>query len=325
MIPNSPFNNVPALVTGGCGFIGSHIAQELIALGAHVTIIDNLSTGTIANIEHIKDHIRFIQATITDPEECLRATQGQHLVFHLAALVSVPKSIEQPRLCHTINVDGTFNILEAARINKVKRVIFSSSAAVYGNTTEQCREDMPCNPQSPYGSSKRIGELLCQQYATSYNLETVILRYFNVYGPRQKPDGAYASVHAKFSYLIKHNRPITIYGDGLQTRDFIHVNEIVRANLTAGMATIIPGDIFNVASGNSITLLELVHKLKEQFPQYDQKINFEPARPGDLKYSSTDCSKYRTLTQQYHIGTTANIQTIQLYPHRDQDSRPKHP
>lgn len=317
MISNSPFYALPVLVTGGCGFIGSHITQELIALGANVTIIDDLSTGSIANIHHIKNHIRFIQATITDQHACLQATKGQKLIFHLAALVSVPESVEKPRLCHEINVDGTFNILEAARINKVKRVVFSSSAAVYGNTEELCHEDMPCNPQSPYGFSKRVGELLCQQYSASYNLETVILRYFNVYGPRQNTEGAYASARAKFSYLMKHNMPITIYGDGLQTRDFIHVEEVAQANLTTGVASIAPGDIFNIASGQSITLLELINQLKEQFPHYDQKIHFAPARPGDLKHSRTDCSKYTSLARQCYIPAMPNTQGATLYvPYR---------
>jgi nucleoside-diphosphate-sugar epimerase len=188
---------------------------------------------------------------------------------------------------------------------------------VYGNTEELCHEDMPCNPQSPYGFSKRIGELLCQQYSASYNLETVILRYFNVYGPRQNTAGAYASARAKFSYLMKHNMPITIYGDGLQTRDFIHVEEVAQANLTTGVASIAPGDIFNIASGRSITLLELINQLKEQFPDYNQKIHFAPARPGDLKHSRTDCSKYASLARQCHVPAMSNPQGATLYvPYR---------
>lgn len=286
---------LPVLITGGCGFIGSHIAQRLVDLGAQVTIIDDLSSGSLNNIAPFKDKVRLIKASITDMAACLEATRGQKIIFHLAALISVPESVKNPALCHEINVNGTFNILEAARINQVKRLVLSSSAAVYGNTEQLCTEDMKCNPESPYGFSKRIDELLCQQYALLYNVETVILRYFNVWGDRQNPNGAYAAVVAKFSHQMKHNLPITIFGDGLQTRDFIHVNEVATANLTVGIAPIKPGEIFNIATGKSINLLELIDQIKKDYPEYNQDIIFAPARPGDLKHSRADCSKYQRL------------------------------
>lgn len=284
----------PILITGGCGFIGSHLAKKLVDLGAQVTIIDDLSSGSMDNIASFKDKVRFIKASITDINACLDATKGQKIIFHLAALISVPESVKNPALCHEINVNGTFNVLEAARINKVHRLILSSSAAVYGNTEQICIEDMQCNPESPYGFSKRIDELLCQQYALLYGVETVILRYFNVWGDGQNPHGSYAAVVAKFIDQMKHNAPITIFGDGLQTRDFIQVNDVALANLTFGVA---PGqqsgEIFNIASGKSINLLELINQLKKNFPHYNQEIIFSQARQGDLKHSRADCSKYQ--------------------------------
>ena len=288
------------LITGGCGFIGSHLAEQLVALGAQVTILDDLSTGSLDNIAHIKDQVRFVRATIADKHACEIAMIGQSIVFHLAALISVPESVKNPTLCHDINVNGTFNILHAAHKAGIKRVVFSSSSAVYGNTQEICSEQNRCNPESPYGFSKHIGELMCQQYARMYGLETVILRYFNVYGARQNPNGAYAAVVAKFTEHIKYNRPITIFGDGLQTRDFIHVSSVVDANLTLGFASVEQGDIYNIATGNSITLLELVEQLKATSSKYTAPIYFQEARSGDLKHSKADISKYEALSRQYY-------------------------
>jgi len=293
------FHTIPVLITGGCGFIGSHIAEQLVASGAKVTILDDLSHGTTKNIEHIRENVRFIHASITDFDACLEATQGQHIIFHLAAMISVPESLLHPDLCHKINVQGTFNILEAARINHVKKLLLSSSAAVYGNTTNLCHEQMECKPESPYGFSKRIDELLCQEYAKIYGLETIILRYFNVYGPRQNPDSPYAGVIAKFAQRMQQNEPITIYGDGLQMRDFVHVSQVVQANLTLASSSISNGEIFNIATGTSITLLDLVEQLKKQYPHYNQDIRFEPIRSGDLKISQADCSKYKLFVKQW--------------------------
>ena len=170
------YDTLPVLITGGCGFIGSHIAEKLVALGARVTIMDNLSSGSLSNIEHIKGKIRFMPASVTDKNSCLQATAGQQIIFHLAAFVSVPESVKNPVLCHEVNVNGTFNILEAARINKIKRVILSSSSAVYGNTEDVCNEQMPCNPESPYGFSKRIDEFC----ANSIHRFMVLKRSFYV-------------------------------------------------------------------------------------------------------------------------------------------------
>jgi len=289
------YHNLPVLVTGGAGFIGSHVVETLVKLGASVTVIDDLSSGNIKNLENIMSKIRFLNKSILDKDACLKATNGQEVIFHLAAFISVPESVEKPELCHQVNVDGIFNLLEAARINKVKKFVFSSSGAVYGATEEICREDMMPDPCSPYATSKVIGELYCKQYATNFGLNTVCLRYLNVFGERQNPNAAYAAVVAKFRYLMKQNKPLTIFGDGLQTRDFINASKVAEANLTVAMLDEknMNGQIFNIGTGKSINLFELIDFLKEEFTDYTGKITFAPARAGDVKHSSADCSKYK--------------------------------
>lgn len=291
------YKDLPVLVTGGAGFIGSHIVEKLISLGAKVTIIDDLSSGNIKNLDNITGKYNFICKSITDMDACLQATYGQKVIFHLAAFISVPESIAKPDICHKINVDGTFNILEASRINKIERLVFSSSAATYGPTTEICKEDMAPNPQSPYGTTKLIGEYYFKQYATNYNLNTVVLRYFNVFGERQNPNGAYAAVVSKFTNSMKNDKQITIFGDGLQTRDFVPVEYVSEANLTVAMLdkNLMNGQVFNIGTGKSVTLLDLVEMLKEKFPNYKQELQFKSARNGDIKYSHADCSKYQNL------------------------------
>jgi len=291
------YKDTPVLVTGGAGFIGSHIVHKLVELGAQVTVLDDLSSGNIENLKDITHKINFLCDSIVDMNACLKATKNQKVIFHLAAFISVPESIEDPKRCHEINVDGTFNILEAARINNVKRFVFSSSAAVYGPTEHTCKENMPFDAQSPYGTTKAIGELYCKQFATNFGLNTVVLRYFNVFGPRQNPNGAYAAVVAKFTDLMKKNKPVTIFGDGLQTRDFIPVADVVNANLTVAILdqSQMNGQVFNVGTGKSINLLELIDMLKKDFPEYTHEPLFKPARAGDIKHSSADCSKYQEL------------------------------
>lgn len=296
---NNFYKNLPVLVTGGCGFIGSHLAEQLVHLGAHVTILDNLSTGNRENIETIKDHVTFIHDSIENKAACLAAAHNKAIIFHLAAMASVPQSVEHPDACHTINVHGTANIFEAARMNGVASVIFSSSSAVYGPYDTPVHESMACNPQSPYGFSKLIGELYCKQYAHSYGINTVALRYFNVFGKRQNSHGPYAGVIAALRRKLSLNEPITILGDGLQTRDFIPVEKVVEANLKLGMhAHHYSGHSFNIATGKSITLLELLEQLKQEYPGYNQAIHFGPARIGDVKFSAADCGKYEKIERE---------------------------
>jgi len=284
------------VVTGGAGFIGSSIVELLVQLGAQVTLIDNFSTGTWENIAHVAHAITCITSDITDKDLCIRATQGASIIFHLAAHVSVPQSFEHPYTCHSINVEGTVNLLEAARINGVERFIFSSSSAVYGPRNEPCSESMICNPISPYGMSKLIGELYCKQYSQFFTIKTICLRYFNVHGPRQSEQGAYTGVVKKITTALTRNEPITIYGDGLQTRDFIHVDDVAWANVYCGSLpeSYLNGLPINIASGTSVTLLDFIEQLKVGY-QYHKPLLFKPARTGDIRFSSANCTRLREL------------------------------
>jgi nucleoside-diphosphate-sugar epimerase len=292
------FKNLPVLITGGAGFIGSHLADKLIEFGARVTILDNLSTGSIDNLKTIIQKINFINGNINDLQTCLKATHNQKIVFHLAAFVSVTESMQNPEKCNGTNINGTLNLLEACRINKVDKFIFSSSSAVYGNKNGMCIETDNCNPTSVYGYSKYIGEILCKQYWQLFGLKTICLRYFNVYGERQNPNGVYAAVVAKFNHCMKNNLPISIYGDGQQTRDFIHVDNVVEANIKLSMLSNnfnCYGESINIASGKSITLIELINNLKINFPNYNLDPIFLLERKGDVKISEANCKKYEQI------------------------------
>jgi len=295
---NQLYTNKKVLITGGCGFIGSHLAHKLVDLGAQVTILDNLATGSIDNIADIQDKVTFIEQSIVDTNACDKAVAGNEIIFHLAAFISVPGSVQDPQSCHATNVDGTFNILNAAKKHGIKRVVFSSTSSVYGPREDQCLEtDTHLNPVSPYGATKLMGELYCKQFTLLYNLPCVMLRYFNVYGPRQNPHSQYAAVVAKFEYHMKRNEPITIYGDGSQTRDFVHVDEVVHANLLTGMAQekLVAGEVFNIGTGKSISVLELANQMKEQYPHYTGVTKFEPARDGDVPHTQMSAKKYEEL------------------------------
>ncbi len=288
------------LVTGGCGFIGSHVAQELVKLGAHVTIIDDLSTGFEKNIAEFRDSVRFIQKSIVDADACNEAVAGSEIIFHLAAYTSVPGSVANPQLCHEINVDGTFNLLHAAHKHHVKRFVFSSTSSVYGPREDTCYEsDTHLNPISPYGTTKLIGELYCDQFSLLFQVPCVMLRYFNVFGPRQNPDSQYAAVVAKFKQKMERNEPIIIFGDGLQTRDFIHVSAVAEANLIAGMApeAIVNRQRYNIGTGTSISVLELAADMKRHYPQYTRETMYEEARDGDVRHTQMSAQKFRSLKE----------------------------
>lgn len=288
------YKDLPVLVTGGAGFIGSHLVAHLVALGATVTVLDNLTTGLEENIASVADRIVFIKGDITDYATCLRATEKVAIVFHLAAAVSVPELISNPLLYHQVNVTGTANMLEAARRNKVDRLILSSSSAVYGEQHGVCTEETATNPQSPYGLSKLVAEQYCAHYGQQFGVATVALRYFNVYGAGQRADLPNAGVIATLRKKMAAHEPITLYGDGLQQRDFVPVEQVVQANLQCGAAaTASPYACLNVATGTSRTLLSLVEELRAEFPAYTHDIRFTDARPGDVYYSAADCSKYQ--------------------------------
>lgn len=302
---HSFYKNKKVLVTGGAGFIGSHIAEKLCSYGAIVTILDDLSTGSLDNLQSFRDKITLIASDITIFKTVLKATKKQVVVFHTAAFVSVPDSVQHPVRCEKINVEGTKNLLEASKENKVKTFIFSSSASVYGQRSDTCAEDNRPNPQSPYAQSKLDGEKLCAEYGKKYGLHTASLRYFNVYGDRQNPFGPYAGVATKFKYNLLAKQPIVIYGDGQQTRDFIHVTQVAEANLILGThqpsrgAAPLQGDIFNIASGTSITLLALLEALENETSTKRTDLQFKPARKGDIQLSSASCKKYKNLKEQY--------------------------
>ncbi len=281
------------LVTGGAGFIGSHLVEKLVSLGAHVSILDNFSSGNLQNIRSVFTHVNLFYADITSSYSCMKATANKDYVFHTAAFVSVPGSVENPDACHKINAQGTRNVLEGCKENGVKSLVFSSSSAVYGNRDDICKESDAPNPLSPYAQSKLDGEVLCKEYAQENSMHTACLRYFNVYGDRQDPHGHYAAVVAKFKQNLQEHKPLIIYGDGMQTRDFINVSDVVQANLKIALRDNKPGEIFNVGSGKSINLLDLIELLEKELNITREEIKYMPARSGDITHSLGACDKYK--------------------------------
>lgn len=277
-----------SLVTGGAGFIGSHLVESLVARGDVVRVLDNLSTGKLENLRGTLDRIDFIEGDIRKPEDLVRALQGVDLVFHQAAFVSVPLSVKEPDICLETNVIGTQQVLEFSRKAGVKRVILASSAAVYGEISEfPLSESGKTDPLSPYASSKYIAEIYAQMYTHQLGLDVVALRYFNIYGPRQNPESEYAAVIPKFiKQLIDEKSPV-VYGDGKQSRDFIFISDVVQANLLAGSVNGAPGKVINICSGQEISLLDLLDKLSDIFKR---KIDptFESPRTGDIYRSLGD-------------------------------------
>ena len=285
-----------ALVTGGAGFIGSHIASALIAGGARVRILDDLSTGHRENLEEIGGGIDFIQGSVADEELLNKALEGVELVFHEAAIPSVPRSVEEPRQTHIASVDGTFSLLVAARDQKVRRVVYAASSSAYGDQpTLPKSEQMLPDPLSPYAVAKLVGEYYCQVFTRVYGLETVSLRYFNVFGPRQDPGSQYSGVVSRFiSALLSDERPV-IYGDGEQSRDFTYIENVVFANLSAAEAPDAAGKVINVANGERITLNQLLAELKDLTGRQDVTAEYLEPRVGDVRHSLADISMAREL------------------------------
>ena len=284
------------LVTGGAGFIGSNIAEYLVGQGYAVRIFDNFSSGTRANVQAIGDKVEIVEGDLRDPKAVGQAVDGAAFVLHLGAMPSVIRSVEDPRTTSEANIMGTLNLLIAARDAGVKRVVFSSSSSVYGDTpTLPKREDMPLSPLSPYAVHKLTGEYYCRIFWQLYGLETISLRYFNVFGPRQDPQSQYAAVIPRFITAILKDRPPTIYGDGKQTRDFSHVENIIDANLLACQAPKeAVGQTFNIACGGRVSLLDLVATVNTILGKSIQP-KFDPPRPGDILHSQADISKAEKL------------------------------
>jgi UDP-glucose 4-epimerase len=292
------YRGCPVCVTGGAGFIGSHLCEALVALGAEVSVIDDLSTGSEENLEAFRQRIRFVHGSILDPAALFQATTGARLIFHEAAATSVPASVEHPQRYHEVNATGTLRVLEAARVGSSgeTRVISASSSSAYGDRVESpLQETMTPRPLSPYAASKCAGEHLLRTYVACYGVSGVSLRYFNVFGARQRPDSPYAAVIPKFAQALIHKERPVIYGDGLQTRDFTHVSNAVRANLLAGACTAeLTGQVINTACGHRTNLLELLGMMGEILG-VEAEPEHAPPRIGDVLHSQADISLAREL------------------------------
>jgi len=284
-----------AVVTGGAGFIGSHIAEGLLERGYHVTVIDDLSTGKIENISSLISNINleFINGSIMDCILLNKVFKDADYVFHEAAIPSVPRSIENPVASNRVNVEGTLNVLVAARDNGVKKAVYASSSSVYGDTpTLPKKEDMIPNPQSPYAVSKLTAEYYCRVFSKIYSLPTACLRYFNVYGPRQDPDSQYSAVIPRFIKSLRADKPPIIFGDGEQTRDFTFVKDVAKANIMAAESD--ASGVFNVGGGKKISLNHFTCLLLTLMKRSDVKPVYEAERAGDIKHSLADITMAKT-------------------------------
>lgn len=283
------------LVTGGAGFIGSHIAEALVRRGDRVRVLDNLTTGSRGNLATVGDDIEFIEGDIADPEVVAEAVRGVEVVYHQAALASVPRSIERPLDTNLACVTGTVNVLDQARRAGVRRLVYAASSSCYGDQpfTTKRETDFP-SPLSPYAAAKLAGEFYCQAFQHAYGLETVRIRYFNVFGPRQDPDSPYSAVIPLFITRMLAGEPPVVYGDGGQSRDFTYVENVVAGNLLAADAPGAAGRTINVANGRSTTLVRLIAELNRLLGT-SLSPRHEPARAGDVRESLADITLARTL------------------------------
>ncbi|MDT5294530.1 MAG: UDP-glucose 4-epimerase [Acidobacteriota bacterium] len=282
------------LVTGGAGFIGSHIAAALAGAGARVRVLDDLSTGHVENLEEIGGSVEFVRGALTDADALARALEGVEVVFHEAAIPSVPRSVESPEVTHRACVEGTFALLVAARRAGVRRLVYAASSSAYGDQPTLPKiEDMRPEPLSPYAAAKLVGEYYCQVWARVYGFETVSLRYFNVFGPRQDPSSAYSGVISRFiAALASGQRPV-IYGDGEQSRDFTYISNVVDGNLRAAETAQGVGQVINVATGRRTTLNELLDALKRITGRTDAEAEYREQRVGDVRHSLADITRAR--------------------------------
>jgi nucleoside-diphosphate-sugar epimerase len=303
------------LVTGGAGFIGSHLVEELLMRGQRVRVLDNFLTGKRENLALFAERIELVEGDIRDPDACGRAVEGMDYVLHQAALPSVPRSVADPITTNDINVRGTLNVLRAASEAGVKRFVFASSSSCYGDDPSlPKREGTEGRPLSPYAVSKLAGEKYLQVYALTYGLETVSLRYFNVFGPRQDPFSQYAAAIPLFISGILRGEPPTIYGDGEQTRDFTFVANVVEANLLACEAPGASGSVFNIACASRVTVNDLIRKINEDLGTSIRPVHVD-ARPGDIRHSFADISAAKVvLGFSPHVGFDEGLKkTISWY------------
>jgi len=281
------------LVTGGAGFIGSHIAHRLLREGATVRVVDNLSTGKKERLRDVERCIEFIEDDITDRRVCDRAVQGVEYVLHQAAVPSVYRSIQDPVETNRANVIGTLNLLESCRQHGVRRFVYAASSSAYGDTEVlPKKEDMTPNPLSPYALQKFVGERYCKLYDDLYGLETVSLRYFNVFGPSQDPWSEYSAVIPKFATRLQSGQSLVVYGDGEQSRDFTYIDNVVEANILAIKARRTHGAVINIGCGESLTLNRLI-QLLEEILRVEAVVDHEPPRRGDVRHSLADISLAR--------------------------------
>jgi UDP-glucose 4-epimerase len=283
------------LVTGGAGFIGSHLVEGLVASGKRVRVLDDLSTGLASNLVHLHPNVELIPGDVGDANTVIRVMDDVDLVFHLAALASVQRSVEAPAESHHVCATGTVHVLDAARRAGVRRVVFAASASAYGVPDSAVQsEETPIRPLSPYAAAKLAGEVYCQAFASSYGLETVRLRFFNIFGPRQRADSPYSGVIAIFAAALSEGRAPTIFGDGQQTRDFTYVSDVVQACLLAAEKPGVSGEVFNVGTGHGTSLLQLIEALNRQLGTAVTPRFAEP-RAGDIRHSRAEISKARQL------------------------------
>ena len=283
------------LVTGGAGFIGSNICTKLISQGCFVRVIDNLLTGKKSNLAAVSDKIEFIEADMGNPDAARAAMKGIDVVLHQGALPSVPRSIDDPALTHRHCVDATFTLLLAARDTKIKRFVYAASSSAYGDTPTLPKvETMPVNPLSPYAAAKLMGEYYCSVFYKVFGLETISLRYFNVFGPHQDPTSQYAAAIPAFVTSILKDKPPTVYGDGEQSRDFTYIDNVVEANLLAARAKQTKGEVANIACGEAVTvnaIIDMINKIVGK----NIKPTYLPSRKGDVKHSLADISQAKKL------------------------------
>ena len=298
-----------SFITGGAGFIGSRLAERLAEKGHKVIVYDNFSSGDVKNLSKIKNKIKIVKGDITDFKKLKQAMKGVDCVYHHAALVSVAQSMEEPVETHKINIEGTNNVLEAARLNGVKRVLLASSGVVYGNGKElPYKETALTDCRSPYAASKLIGEELLKCYFKAYGLETVCVRYFNVFGPKQNPNSPYAAVIAKFMDLAKRGNTFFIDWDGKQSRDFVFIDDVADATILV-MEKGKAGEVYNVASGKTYTLLKLAKEIEAKKKKKMKRV-FKPKRAGDVKNSAADITKITQLGYKAKVSLKEGLKEI---------------